>query len=161
VGNSNSATALVYHNQSALFLKEIVGTVADGSVIEVYACKDAAVYRLANGLGYVLKQPVSTSSQLGGVWVHVQSNRYSCHLLEGEHDRDSDRTSEEVSLQRRNGMRLRYIGGIISEFDRIDNLRKTAFWKVQSSPTEENRVDVQSLQAHAFQDACALFELVI
>ena len=51
VGNLPSASALVYHNQSALLLKDAIGVVSDGSVIEVYDCINSAAYRLANGMG--------------------------------------------------------------------------------------------------------------
>ena len=51
VGNSPGASALVYHSQSALLLKDVIGVVCDGSVIEVYDCMNSSVYRLANGMG--------------------------------------------------------------------------------------------------------------
>lgn len=51
VGNSPGASALVYHSQSALLLKDVIGVVCDGSVIEVYDCVNSSVYRLANGMG--------------------------------------------------------------------------------------------------------------
>lgn len=158
VGNSTSASALVYHSKSALLLTEVVGTVTDGSVIEVYDCINSSVYRLTNGMGYVGKHPVCKSSRLGGVWVKVAPNRYSSHILHEEQS-DNPNNNANVNSVHCNERRLNLIAGLLHDSIEIDKIRKSSLSGFSKDVTAEMQ-DLLDYQIHFLRQAHALFELV-
>jgi hypothetical protein len=137
---------------------EAVGTVRDGSVIEVFDCKDADIFRLTSGAGYVLKHIVGPSQYGGGEWVKVKSNRYnSCRNEDSGRIPMSSQTDARSNINKldlRNEIRLTLLVEIIHIVVEIDKLRKS------SEDYKARGGRIVHLQIEMFRAFGSLLELV-